>query len=239
MSQISQIRRLSAKNLLDAWETCLDEPAPLRGARLLAATCDDTVAETARWPIARRDAGLFDLREQLFGSVVDAVVLCSKCGERAEVQFAIDQIREPSASRCKDSGVVQVDGRRVRYRAPTSEDLMAIAGFDDVNAARMRLLERCLGSAELSDELARRVIEHISRDQAQADVQVNFDCPSCGNEWETPFDIASFLWREVDDWARRMLREIHLIASTYGWSEVDILSMSARRRQAYLEMLGE
>jgi hypothetical protein len=233
------IRRLSAKNLLDTWEMCLDEPAPLRGARLLASACDDTSGDTAKWPIACRDAGLFDLREQLFGPVVDAVVLCSKCGERAEVQFAIDQIREPSAGTLKHSGVIQVDGRRVRYRAPTSEDLLAIAGCDDVDAARMRLLERCLGTTELTDELVRRAIERISRDQAQADVQVNFDCPSCGNAWEAPFDIASFLWREVDDWARRLLREIHVIASTYGWSEVDILSMSARRRQAYLEVLGE
>ena len=236
---MSPIRRLSARSLLDAWESCLDEAPPLRGATLLAAACDDTSDHTAKWPIARRDTALFDLREQLFGPVVDAVVLCSKCGERAEVQFAIDQIRESSVSTRKHSGVVNVDGRRIRYRAPTSEDLMAIAGFDDVNAARVRLLERCLGSTELSEELVRRVIEHISRDQAQADVQVNFDCPSCGNAWETPFDIASFLWREVDDWARRMLREIHVIATRYGWSEVDILSMSARRRQAYLEMLGE
>jgi hypothetical protein len=32
---------------------------------------------------------------------------------------------------------------------------------------------------------------------------------------------------------------VHTLAQAYGWREVDILSMNAWRRQAYLEMLGE
>jgi len=56
-----QMRVLSAKNLLDAWERCLDEPAPMRGATLLAAACDETTSgETAKWSVARRDAALFE-----------------------------------------------------------------------------------------------------------------------------------------------------------------------------------
>ena len=37
----------------------------------------------------------------------------------------------------------------------------------------------------------------------------------------------------------RLLRQVHTLAMAYGWREIDILSMSALRRQVYLEMLGE
>ena len=33
------------------------------------------------------------------------------------------------------------------------------------------------------------------------------------------------------------LRDVHALASQYGWRESDILRMSARRRQFYLEMI--
>lgn len=246
-----QMRVLSAKNLLDAWERCLDEPAPMRGATLLAAACDETTSgETAKWSVARRDAALFELREQLFGPVVEAMVTCARCGERAELEFSLDEIRgrnlrpHPSANAGNPARTIQLDGRRIRYRAPTSEDLLAISGIADVEMARTKLLERCVGFGDskrggLSAAMAHRVIEHIARDQAEAQVEVKFSCPGCGHEWIALFDIAAFLWREVDDWARRMLREVHLLASRYGWREIDILSMSARRRQAYVEMLAE
>jgi hypothetical protein len=34
------------------------------------------------------------------------------------------------------------------------------------------------------------------------------------------------------------LREIDVIARAYGWSEREILGLSARRRQSYLETIG-
>jgi hypothetical protein len=33
------------------------------------------------------------------------------------------------------------------------------------------------------------------------------------------------------------MREVHRLARVYGWREADILSMSASRRQFYLEMV--
>jgi hypothetical protein len=65
---------------------------------------------------------------------------------------------------------------------------------------------------------------------------LDFACPSCGHEWQSLFDIAAFFWAEIAAQARRLLREVHQLASAYGWREADILAMSARRRRAYLEM---
>lgn len=242
------MRVFSAQNLLDAWERCLDEPAPMRGATLLAAACDVEDREAARWTIAHRDSGLFDLRQQLFGDKVEAVVSCVSCGEQAELDFSLAEMRKPNGSDAlsetpNEFRVIQIDGRRIRYRAPNSEDLLAISGSTEVEGARQQLLERCVGFADrkrgtLTDAMIRRVLAQLDRDHAETDVEVNLTCPGCGLAWVAPFDIAAFLWREIDDWARRMLREVHHLASRYGWSESDILSMSARRRHQYLELLG-
>ena len=247
------MRTLSAKVLLDAWEKCLDVPATLRAPTLLAlATGEATPIETAQWTIGRRDAALLTLREQLFGSSIEAIAACPKCNQQSEVSFTLDQIRvpQPVGRRTNQplTKTIRVGSRRLRYRAPNSEDLLSIAHLSDASAATNLLIERCVEPASRSagdppgghvnDEIVRRVLECLARDEAQADVQLNFDCPGCGHEWRTVFDIALFLWREVDDWARRILGEVDALARTYGWHESEILGLSAHRRHTYLEMIG-
>ena len=72
----------------------------------------------------------------------------------------------------------------------------------------------------------------------QADLEVNLTCPACGHRWAALVDVAAFLWTELKAQARRLLREVHTLALAYGWRESDILAMSSRRRQAYLDMVG-
>ena len=56
--------------------------------------------------------------------------------------------------------------------------------------------------------------------------------------WLEPFDIASFLWTELHAWASRTLYDVHQLAAAYGWSEAECLSLSARRRGYYLELIA-
>ena len=86
------------------------------------------------------------------------------------------------------------------------------------------------------------MIEDVCRAMSQVDpfgdIRLTLECPACRRSWELMFDIGAFVWREIDAWARRLLREIHALAKAYGWSEHSILEMSAERRSAYLELLG-
>jgi len=52
-----------------------------------------------------------------------------------------------------------------------------------------------------------------------------------------PLDIVAFFWEEISAKANRLLEEVHTLALAYGWNEMDILSMSVRRRQFYFEMV--
>jgi hypothetical protein len=66
---------------------------------------------------------------------------------------------------------------------------------------------------------------------------IDLSCPACGHGWQVIFDIESFLWAKVSALAKRLLHEVHGLASAYGWTERDILALPAVRRQFYLEMI--
>jgi hypothetical protein len=78
----------------------------------------------------------------------------------------------------------------------------------------------------------------MSNADPMADIHLALNCPSCEHKWMAPFDIVAFLWREISAAARRLLREVHTLASAYGWTESEILALSPVRRRAYLEMIG-
>src|SRR5262249_6278705 len=104
----------------------------------------------------------------------------------------------------------------------------------------IRLAESCLLDGDeppgWSDEELDRIGEKLAAADPLSETRVALRCPACEKEWEEILDIVSFLWREIEARARRLLFEIHILASTYGWAEADILSLSDRRRALYFEL---
>jgi hypothetical protein len=43
----------------------------------------------------------------------------------------------------------------------------------------------------------------------------------------------------METYARRLLYDVHALASAYGWSEDEVLAVSPARRRCYLEMAGQ
>jgi hypothetical protein len=66
---------------------------------------------------------------------------------------------------------------------------------------------------------------------------LSFRCTDCGFEWGEQLDPVAFIWAEMEARARKLLREVHSIASAYGWSETEILSLSEARRSHYVELV--
>jgi hypothetical protein len=124
--------------------------------------------------------------------------------------------------------------------------MLAAAMVPGPQAAEL-LLQRCVVSAERdgdavqASDIPAAVVSAIGEAIAAADplADLTFDltCVACGHDWRAPFDAAQFLWTELDAWAGRTLREVHALASAYGWAERDILSMSAARRGRYLQLI--
>jgi len=240
---------LSARSLLAVWEQGAGESSVAQALSLLAAAVPDRAISDLRClPIGRRDALLLQLRERLFGSLVQTVVVCPKCHDNLDLSFSIEQIRVPRESKSgedREQFECEVDDYQVTFRLPTSEDLLMVVDEREPDATKQHLLKRCLlralhhgeTIADLPNPVAARVIEQMAQIDHQGDVQLAVTCGLCGHQWQALFDIVSFLWREIGAWAKRLLREVHTLASAYGWAEEDILRMSAWRRQCYLDMV--
>jgi len=218
-----------AADLLTAWDQGRSRTPAGRGQSLLAALRPEAGRRTAL-SVGQRDALLFDLRGELFGSGVEAVASCPGCAEQVELTFELVH-----------------DGYTVRARPPTTADLAALEGVGSAAEGRELLLGRCVvaalrggtdvSPAELPESVRVELATRMAEADPQADTRLVLTCPGCGRTWDATFDIVSFLWQELDTEARRLVREVHGLASAYGWPEAEILAMSPARRSLYLEMI--
>lgn len=236
------MRVLSAADLLHVWEAARSQ-GPVRRALLLLAAAfpEHGIDPLADLPIGERDGLLLSLRAQLFGPQLSSVATCPACGEQVELNFNVDAIRVQGTPVGGEGATLMVAERAVRFRLPTSRDLLMITDHQQIAAGRAALLRRCLLTDDrpvLDPAVEAAVVAEIARRDPQADIRLALDCPVCAHHWEALFDIVSFLWSEIERWVTRLLHEIHILASAYGWREADILALSPARRSMYLELVS-
>lgn len=244
-----------AQELLRAWELGLDRSPTSRALTLLAVAAPElSPRELAELSIGTRDVGLLRLRARMFGDRVEAVCSCPACGEPLDVSFGLGALLGPELRGSADPmpappvRQVDVDDYRVTVRAPSSADLLAVVGEPDAAASARTLLRRLLlevtapeGAAGEPDTLPDHVTDALATEIGSLDpyarIELELACAGCGHTWPTLFDVAAFLWTEVHAWAQHLIRDVHTLARAYGWREADILAMSPRRRQGYLELV--
>lgn len=234
----------SAALLLSTWERVYGFSPARRSVALFGlARPDHPMSELVALPIGDRDRALLDLRERLFGSRINSVVACPLCGDKTELAFGVNDIRIPIV-RTSDttSMMVDVDQRQVAMRSLTCADLLAVE-VEPSSLQRESLLRRCLSNPDgdelvpLNEPVQKLLVEKLAEADPQADIRIGVACGKCGHGWSAFFDIAGHLWAEIDAWAKRLITEIHALASAYGWAEQDIVAMSPWRRQLYMGML--
>lgn len=240
---------LNAATLLAAWEHALRQSSVQRALTLLAtAWPEKSVEQWANVSIGERDGCLLRLRDEVFGCDLEGTTVCPMCGERLYLTFGSEAIRAQvrQASTGKSSLRLEAFGYELDYRLPTSADLIEVAAAADSDGREV-LLRRCVtasreGATIDPVSLPKQIISAVTERMAQADphaeIRIDLTCPVCPHRWSTIFDILSYLWSEIDDWAQRLLWEVHALASAYGWSESEIIAMSASRRHLYLGMVG-
>ena len=244
------MRELPAAELLEIWERGSAQPPTERALTLLRAARPDLETEMlANLSIGRCDGLLLSLREAIFGRQLASVTNCPDCREQLELGFDINQVRlAETLHEAEQSHSLIVDDFEVTFRLPNSRDLAVASAAADVDSARDSLMTRCVSSARRdgqqvnSDQIPSRILERVEEEMskldAQANIQVELECPSCRRGWTTAFDIVGFFWSELDAWAQRLLIEVHKLAAVYGWREADILAMSATRRSTYLNIIN-
>ena len=242
--------QVTTADLLTAWECGSSQSGSQRLLTLLATVHPELSGEQLlKLSIGQRDGLVLRLREVLFGSQLTSLAVCPICTERLELALDVADIRVASNSPVQEPLALKLDGFDLEFRLPDSQDLMLIEAVSSVDEARQVLFERCLLSAshngqscavdKLPEEILDKVEAAMSEADPQADVQLDLFCPACQHSWLATFDIASFLWSEINAWAQRVLNEVHLLAKAYSWREADILAMSPKRRRFYLERVTQ
>jgi len=236
------MRALSSSDFLDLWERgyCLH---PLdQGLLVLTAALPETPSKSlADWPLGRRNRALAELHCSCFGPRLQGWASCTRCGEKLEFEMDGRTLAREMAGEESLVEPIVVNGHA--FRLPTSRDLAWAIRETDSRLAAIRLLESCRVEAGESSAWSEEDLEDVGTRMALADpmaeTRLTLNCPECGNEWDETLDLATFLWTEIEARAKRLLSEVNTLASAYGWTEREVLSLSESRRALYLELVQQ
>lgn len=193
----------------------------------------------ADWPLGQRNQALARLHGLCFGPVLRGWTACAKCGEKLEFEMNTQALTDgPSGEKSSSDQAVTVNDRT--FRLPTSRDLAHIARETDPTAGAVRLVERCLVGMNppavwTGDDLS-AISDQLALADPLAESRLALQCPNCANEWQDTLEIGLFFWTALEARVRQVLHAIHTLASAYGWTEANILSLGEKRRARYLEL---
>ena len=229
---------MSQAEFLALWETGRSLHPLDQGVLAVQAAFPEFQESIADWPLGRRNRALVELLRSMFGSSLRGWTTCRECNEQLEFELDCETLAASNVPASHQK--VAVGG--LSYRLPTTRDLAAVAVEHDAKAAARLLLQRCGGTDSGPDgKWTEEYIESVGQCLAAADplaeVLLTFDCPGCGAAFDECLDLPSFLWAEMEAAAKRILLSVHTLASAYGWSEKEVLSLSPARRETYLEMV--
>jgi hypothetical protein len=251
------VQALTAEQVLRIWERGEGRSANERAALLFACARPEAPPSVlASATLGERESELLELRIRTFGRRLESIDVCPACGTKVEIVIDADDLlsrnRGPAAA--QRAGEHRLDlqledgGWRIVFRLPTGADLAALESCEPARAP-MLLLERCVMSADsadgpvsagqLPDEVQARVAAAMGELDPAADITIVMSCPACLREWQVCLDVGAFVWSELAAHARQLLWEVHELAERYGWSESEIIRMSAHRRRAYRERIWE
>jgi hypothetical protein len=217
--------------------------------------------------VGDREYLVLKLREMTFGAKVAAVLNCRACRAPMDVTFSLGEVgveRRPVRSRFFRAELSPaaafrdrdgVERREVEFRLPTGADQeeAAAAYAEDERAGLERLLARLVRpagggdggeageafAARLSDAARAEIEGHMARVAPAVELELDGVCPECGEPFETAFDLTAFFAAEMQNNLRSLESAVHLLAFHYHWSEGEILSLTRRKRQRYVEMIEE
>lgn len=241
------MQALGNMEMLEILERGGSRSHPERALVMLAAGCPNQPEDSLlQLSLGERDRLLLALRRHTFGNLLQGVTDCPSCKSDLTVDLDIDHLLSASPIDEKEF-TTSIAGYELRFRPPNSEDLLAVldSSPSDVHpflTLAQRVLRAIRGGTELPatalpPEVLNRATELIEASDPAAELRLTMQCPDCGSAVSIVFDIVSFFWSEISAHVRRLLAEVHILASAYGWSEQEILRLSPWRRAAYLGMV--
>ncbi|WP_209425155.1 hypothetical protein [Pararhodobacter sp. SW119] len=157
------------------------------------------------------------------------------CGADLEAAVPVDALMELARTAETTRGLSRAD---LTLRRPTGADQRrwrAAMPCDDPEAAILAsLLES--GTLPTTQEARDDLAEALAEFDPLPAFSVAARCPDCGAEATHPIDLEGALLDRLAADQSRLFTEIDTLARRYGWRDIDILAMPARRRARYLRI---
>jgi len=227
--------------------------------RLLVEAPGTSVGPGRAWELAvsDRDRLLAAVYAATFGDQIESVVPCEHCGEGSELGFSLAALVESLAPEPNDLAACGLSGPDeagvytladgLRFRLPSSADQRALLDTRS-DQRRVALLRRCIvadaepGAARTPSDLSAEILDRVESAMEIVGPTVartlNLNCHECGVEQSARFDIQHFLLRALAHERRFLMREIHYLASSYGWSLDEILGLSRDDRRTLVGLVA-
>lgn len=252
--------------MLALWERCRRRSPMERALLLLDGVYADRASarelrptgkvEWADRSLGQLNVALLRAYEQGFGPQLHCQARCPSCRQELEFELQVADLCPPSppaAAPWSERIRFSAGELELSLRPLTPRDLLATATVADPQLASVLLAERLITAlawhgpepapeltgerGRLLPDLVEQVAAALARVDPLAEIALQLHCTDCDQPFQAPLSPADFLWQEIATRARRLLQQIHTLASAYGWSEADILSLGEARRQSYMECL--
>jgi hypothetical protein len=233
---------MTASSILNVWDQCVGKNQPYKGVALASlASAERDRGNIVNWSIEKRDVALFHVRKTLFGNQFQNLSHCPECAQTVEWDFSFHQMGIPRLNEIPDNVEIPITigENNVLLRLPNSEDLFR-------NDAK-QIIQNCIlhppvnGAQEVDKQMPDEILNEINNEFNKicraSNISYSLSCVECKHEWQVSFDIVSYLWKEIDHWAKRFMDQIAVLAKNFGWSESDIINMPENRRNHYLNLV--
>jgi hypothetical protein len=140
---------------------------------------------------------------------------------------------------------VNIADENFYFRKPSGRDQIAWQEkyWDETETAQMMISSLQVKDEKPIERLDDEAIVCIGEAMDEVDPLINFTCkvtcPDCGlvNDYEV--DLTTFALNELQKAQRDLLKNVHLLASHYKWSEQQFFSVPHWRRQVYLSLIAK
>jgi hypothetical protein len=209
----------------------------------LLAGCSDP-GDAERWwaaPVGDRIRAL--LRVLTLTEAVDHVALSARCpdpscGQLFEFELPLADLIH-HAHEADPVRVALAGERAVVVRRPTGRDLQRWSRTrpDSRQAGVAAMLATLVQDGHATPEDEPALAETLAAMDPLVAFAVACRCPVCEVATEVPVDLEGLVLARLGGRQRALLREVHQLASRYGWTEAEVLAVAPARRARYLALI--
>ncbi len=167
---------------------------------------------------------------------------CESCDEPFDFSVDLADLPITDAGETYPETTLQISGKTIRVSVPTIADQRAAAAASEESEVAEELFWRCvcdeqgaLKGRRASAKVLAKIEEALSKMAPAVPFSAEAKCPNCDATNLVPINVVQWLWSLADS----PIDDVHTIASTYGWSEADILALARSRRKSYIARINK